>query len=159
MIATCAGTKDKIYRKTTVLWSTDPIDGPLVNPRTENGVRRSQGPSFHRRTVGTMAPKQDPTYAANGKSKFDAPSRRMIIEEDVKYIPPNIRTSPTAPRTTRNRAHQVTFDMVTAPSLKRGLHRSAHQLAQSHHPAAALMAAPPSLLRLIVWAIFQCPQF
>uniref|UniRef100_M1A3R1 Integrase core domain containing protein n=1 Tax=Solanum tuberosum TaxID=4113 RepID=M1A3R1_SOLTU len=106
-----------------------------------------------------MAPKQDPTDAAKGKSKFVAPSRCMIIEDHVEYIPPNIRTSPTAPRTTRNRAQQVSFDMVTAPSLNRGPHQSAHQLAQSHHPAPALAATPPSLLRLIVWEIFQCPHF
>uniref|UniRef100_M1DPD3 Integrase core domain containing protein n=1 Tax=Solanum tuberosum TaxID=4113 RepID=M1DPD3_SOLTU len=42
MFSTFGGEKGKICRKTVVQWSTDPIDGPWVHPRTMNGVRRTQ---------------------------------------------------------------------------------------------------------------------
>uniref|UniRef100_M1DDR5 Integrase core domain containing protein n=1 Tax=Solanum tuberosum TaxID=4113 RepID=M1DDR5_SOLTU len=96
-----------------------------------------------------MAPKQAPTYAAKGKSKFVAPSRCMIIEKDTEYNSPNITTSLTVPCTMRNRAHQVSSDVVTAPSLRMRPHRSAYRLAQSHNPAPPLAAALPHLLSLI----------
>uniref|UniRef100_M1CWJ2 Integrase core domain containing protein n=1 Tax=Solanum tuberosum TaxID=4113 RepID=M1CWJ2_SOLTU len=71
------------------------------------------GPSFHRRTVlhicgsyirdpilGTVAPKQAPTYVDKGNSKSIAPSQRLIIQDDTddtEYIPPTTRTSPLHP--------------------------------------------------------------
>uniref|UniRef100_M1DVW3 Integrase core domain containing protein n=1 Tax=Solanum tuberosum TaxID=4113 RepID=M1DVW3_SOLTU len=131
--------------------SADPIDGLSFNPRTVDGVRRSQDivenglrcglankewlkpstyrihdtPSTDRRLgswvytlenhtkceiadvdYGTMAPNKLFTYSKQGKSKYAVPSFRLIdedtdTEKDPAYIPPNIRTSPTAPRATR----------------------------------------------------------
>uniref|UniRef100_M1D825 Integrase core domain containing protein n=1 Tax=Solanum tuberosum TaxID=4113 RepID=M1D825_SOLTU len=79
MVATYAGTKGKICRKTVVQWSTDLIDG-------------------------TMTPKQALVCTAKVKSKSVVPSRSLIVQDDDDYIPLATRTSPTAPCTTRSRA-------------------------------------------------------
>ncbi|KAK4721403.1 hypothetical protein R3W88_011636 [Solanum pinnatisectum] len=70
-----------------------------------------------------MAPKRTSTYAAKGKSKSFAPSRRLIIEEDTgdtEYIPHTTRTSPTTPHTMRNRAQLVILDVVIASQSDEG---------------------------------------
>ncbi|WMV33243.1 hypothetical protein MTR67_026628 [Solanum verrucosum] len=84
-----------------------------------------------------MALKQAPTYATKGKSKFVAPSRCLIIQDNDEYIPPATRTSPTAPRTSQNTAQLVSSNEVTAPSLRSGPYRSAHRLSLSRSLAKA----------------------
>ncbi|XP_015170745.1 uncharacterized protein [Solanum tuberosum] len=91
-----------------------------ATPRSSSTLPNDPGHKDVEASRGTIAPKQTPTYAAIGKSKFVAHSRRMIIEEDTKYVHLNIRTSPTSPRTTRNRAQLVIPGVVTTPQSEEG---------------------------------------
>uniref|UniRef100_M1DF31 Integrase core domain containing protein n=1 Tax=Solanum tuberosum TaxID=4113 RepID=M1DF31_SOLTU len=91
----CRYAKKKSAENGLVQRSADPIDGSSIHPRTVDGVRRSQG-----------------------KSKSVAPSFRLIdedtdTEKDPAYVPPNTKTSPTAPRATRGIPRKVMPDVVT----------------------------------------------
>lgn len=64
-----------------------------------------------------MAPKQDLVYS-RGRSKSVAPSSRLVIvsndDDDPQYVPPGIRTSTRATRTTQGTPKMVVSDVVTA---------------------------------------------
>ena len=67
--------------------------------------------------VSTMAPKQDRIYA-RGRSKFVAPSARMVIgsydERDPEYVPPGTSTPSRAARAPRATTKKVASCVVTA---------------------------------------------
>ena len=67
--------------------------------------------------LSIMAPKQDRVYA-RGRSKFVAPSARLVIgsddERDPEYVPPGTSTPSRAARAARATPKKVASGVVTA---------------------------------------------
>uniref|UniRef100_M1DKP4 Integrase core domain containing protein n=1 Tax=Solanum tuberosum TaxID=4113 RepID=M1DKP4_SOLTU len=107
-----------IYRPfcMSVVSNRDQLFGTSELRRGSTDRRSVLGTNYS--STGTMAPKKQVTYTKKGKSKSFAPTPRLIdedtdTEKDPAYVPPTTRTSPNAPRSTRNTPRKVVTDIVT----------------------------------------------